>query len=138
MPVPTEPIAWLIAHAGVALLGGACAAGLAWTVPGLATPGLNVRTRLSFALLLGLLLVPIVATGQPPAADAGLGGVATIGAACLGEALIGAALGWSAALIVAGARQAGELVASQAGLSAAFVFDPEASDELCGSVSFTA
>ena len=52
------------------------------------------------------------------------------GGPCLVEVLVGAALGWSAALIVAGARQAGEVVGRQAGLSAAALFDPEAGDEL--------
>jgi flagellar biosynthesis protein FliR len=46
------------------------------------------------------------------------------------EGLIGAALGFSAALIVAGARQAGEVVALQAGLAPAALFDPEAGDDL--------
>lgn len=48
----------------------------------------------------------------------------------LSEMAIGAVLGCSAALIVAGARQAGELVGSQAGLSAAALFDPEAGEEM--------
>ena len=42
----------------------------------------------------------------------------------------GGGLGWSAALIVAGARQAGELVGSQAGLAPAALFNPEAGDEM--------
>ena len=53
-----------------------------------------------------------------------------MGRACLVEGLGGAALGWSAALIVAGARQAGELVGLQAGLSPAALLDPEAAEEL--------
>jgi flagellar biosynthesis protein FliR len=39
-------------------------------------------------------------------------------------------LGWSAALVIAGARQAGEVVGAQAGFSAAALFDPEAGDDL--------
>src|SRR6185312_11238172 len=46
------------------------------------------------------------------------------------ELAVGAALGWSAALVVAGARQAGEIVGAQAGLSPAALFDPDAGDEL--------
>jgi flagellar biosynthesis protein FliR len=46
------------------------------------------------------------------------------------EWLVGALLGWSAGLIVAAARQAGELVAAQAGLSASALFDPETGLEL--------
>src|SRR5205823_4880255 len=41
-----------------------------------------------------------------------------------------AALGLSAALVVAGARQAGELVGAQAGFAPAALFDPEAGDEM--------
>ena len=50
--------------------------------------------------------------------------------ALLLEVLTGGVLGWSAALIVAGARLAGELVAAQAGLSTATLIDPETGEEL--------
>ncbi len=46
------------------------------------------------------------------------------------EVLTGGIIGWSAALIIAGARLAGELVAAQAGLSTASLFDPETGEEL--------
>ena len=46
------------------------------------------------------------------------------------EFVVGGAIGWTAGLIIAGARQAGEVVGAQAGLSAAALFDPEAGDEL--------
>src|SRR5690242_476555 len=49
---------------------------------------------------------------------------------CLGEFAVGAALGWLAARVVAGARQAGEVVGLQAGLSPAALLDPEAGDEI--------
>ncbi len=49
---------------------------------------------------------------------------------CLLEVLTGGVLGWSAALIVAGARLAGELVAAQAGLSTATLLDPETGEEM--------
>ena len=48
----------------------------------------------------------------------------------LAEVLTGAVLGWSAALIVAGARLAGELVAAQAGFSTATLFDPVSGEEI--------
>ncbi len=118
--------AWLSTHAGIAFLAFARAAGLAWTAPGWATPGLGARSRLVLAILIGLILVPIV-RGDSRLTALGASAIAT---ACLGEALVGAALGWSAALIIAGARQAGELVGAQAGLSAATLFDPESGDEL--------
>ena len=46
------------------------------------------------------------------------------------EVLVGAGIGWSASLVIAGARQAGEIVGAQAGLSAAALFDPEAGEDL--------
>ena len=42
---------------------------------------------------------------------------------------MGGMLGWSAALIIAGARLGGELVAAQAGLSTASLFDPDTGEE---------
>jgi len=39
-------------------------------------------------------------------------------------------LGWAGSLVIAGARQAGEVVGAQAGLSPAALFDPEAGDGL--------
>ncbi len=113
-------------NAWIAVLALARAAGVAWTAPGLATQGLGTRSRLVLAGLLALVIVPVVRSDGPVASMAW----PAIGAACLGEVLVGAALGWSAALIVAGARQAGELVAAQAGLSAATLFDPEVGDDL--------
>jgi len=127
--MPPTLTAWLLTHAGTAALAFARAAGLAWTAPGLATPGLGARPRLLLALLLAVVLAPVV-----PHEGVGVGGGgagwAAVGAACLGEALVGAALGWSAALVVAGARQAGELVGAQGGFAPAALFDPEAGDEM--------
>ena len=102
--------------------------GLAWTAPALATPGLGGRFRLALAALLCAVVLPVV--GPSLAAAVGPAGWAAVGRACLVEGLVGAALGWSAALIVAGARQAGELVGLQAGLSPAALLDPEAGEEL--------
>jgi flagellar biosynthesis protein FliR len=99
--------------------------GLAWTAPVLAAPGLDPRFRLGLAALLTAVLVPVAGPLIAPPGD-----WAAVGWACLAEGLIGAGLGWSAALIVAGARQAGELVAAQAGLSAAALVDPDAGDDL--------
>jgi flagellar biosynthesis protein FliR len=127
--MPTDPIAWLTAHAGVTALAFARALGLAWTAPGLATPGLGARFRLLLALLLGVVLAPAVNAVAGPNPAAGWTWPAVV-AACLGEALVGGALGWSAALVVAGARQAGDLVGAQAGFAPAALFDPEAGDDL--------
>ena len=125
--MPPDLTAWLVAHAGVSALAFARASGLAWTAPGLATPGLGGRFRLLLGGLLGMTLVPALQQQGVLAAPAGW---PALGTACLGEVLVGAALGWSAALVVAGARQAGELVGAQAGLAPAALFDPEAGDEM--------
>jgi len=117
----------LLGNAGVWTLVLARVLGLAWTAPALATPGLGGRFRLALAALLCALVLPVV--GPSLAAAAALDWT-TVGRACLVEGLVGAALGWSAALIVAGARQAGELVGLQAGLSPAALLDPEAAEEL--------
>lgn len=125
--MPPELTAWIVTHAGVLALAFARASGLAWTAPGLATPGLGVRFRLLLGGLLGLTLAPALPGGMTAQSPVGW---PAVGAACLGEVLVGAALGWSAGLVVAGARQAGELVGAQAGFAPAALFDPEAGDEM--------
>src|SRR5947209_4166301 len=125
--MPASLSAWILSHVGLAALVVARTSGLAWTAPALGTQGLDARLRLCLGGLLGLVLAPAVgalSTGEPVA---GLAWPA-LGTACVAEALVGAALGWSAALVVAGARQAGELVGAQAGFSAAALLDPEAGD----------
>ena len=119
----------LLGHAGVWMLVLARVLGLAWTAPALATPGLGGRFRLALAVLLCAVVLPVVGPSLAAAAPAPADWAA-VGRACLVEGLVGAALGWSAALIVAGARQAGELVGLQAGLSPAALLDPEAAEEL--------
>ena len=124
------PWPWLLTHAGLAALVFARTAGMAWTAPVLATPGLGGRFRLLLAAALGVVVAPAVLALDVGADVVGAPPWAVLGRACLVEGLVGAGLGWSAALIVAGARQAGEIVGAQAGFSAAALFDPEAGDEL--------
>jgi flagellar biosynthetic protein FliR len=119
-------VLWFVAHASIATLVLARVLGLAWTAPALATPGLTARFRLVLAALLSAVVLPLVGPSLQAAVPAGW---TAVGRACLVEGLVGAALGWSAALIVAGARQAGELVGLQAGLSPAALVDPDATEE---------
>jgi flagellar biosynthesis protein FliR len=93
--------------------------------PAWGSPSLGWQFRLLLAVLLAAALVPMVGPGLGSP-----GGMAELGWWCLAEAGVGAMLGLSGAVIVAGARQAGELVAAQAGLSAAALFDPEAGTDL--------
>ena len=99
--------------------------GLVATAPVLAAPGLEPRFRLLLAVALAALIAPVVGPGMASPL-----GWSLIALACVGEAVVGAALGWAAGLVIAGARQAGEVVGAQAGLSAAALFDPDAGDGL--------
>jgi flagellar biosynthetic protein FliR len=118
-------VSWIVAQGSVLVLIGARVGGLAWTAPALAAPAAGWRFRLGLTIVLGALLLPTIgpAIAAPPT-------LPELGLACLVEAGLGAALGGSAALIVAGARQAGDLVGSQAGLSPAALFDPDAGEDL--------
>jgi flagellar biosynthesis protein FliR len=98
--------------------------GLAWTAPAWGLPGLDWRVRVGLAGALALLVAPVVS------GDVGDRDLAALGRACAGEVLVGAGLGMMTGLIVAAARQAGEIVGMQAGLAPAAVLDPEAGDPL--------
>lgn len=119
-----ESWAWVLGHAGVWALVLARILGLCLTAPALAVPELDWRFRLGLAGILGAVLVPVLA--PMIVLPVGLPGIAQ---AVLLEVLTGGFLGWSAALVVAGARLAGELVSAQAGLATATLFDRETSEE---------
>jgi flagellar biosynthetic protein FliR len=99
--------------------------GLCLTAPGLAIPELDWRFRIGLAAALCVVLYPVV--GSSIVVPLGWQNVAL--AWCL-ELLAGAVLGYLAALVVAGARTAGELVAAQAGLSTSTLLDSETGEEL--------
>jgi flagellar biosynthesis protein FliR len=117
--------AWVLGHAGVWALVLARVLGLCATAPALAVPELDWRFRLVPAALLGAMLAPALENRIAPPAD-----WSSAAYAVLMELLTGGILGWSAALIVAGARLAGELIAAQAGLSIPSLLDPETGEEL--------
>jgi flagellar biosynthetic protein FliR len=116
---------WVTSHAAVWTLVLARVFGVCMTAPAIVVPGLEWRFRLVLSLMLSVLIAPAVESRIVPAA---LGPMVAWMAAM--EVITGGLLGWSAALIVAAARQAGELVSAQAGLSAAALFDPATGDEL--------
>jgi flagellar biosynthetic protein FliR len=125
VPPSLEVINRLVGQGGVWVLVLARVSGLCWTAPALATPGLGGRARLILAATLTALIAPVVGRDwAPPTSWSSLAG------SCLVEVAMGAGLGWAASLVIAGARQAGEVVGSQAGLSPAALFDPEAGDGL--------
>lgn len=99
--------------------------GLAWAGPALGSLAVGWRLRLALVGVLTMVLGPSIG----PTLDVPVGALA-LGRTCLGELAVGAALGLSAGLVIAAARQAGEVVGMQSGLSAAALFDPEVNGEL--------
>jgi len=123
--IGNESWTWVLSHAGVWGLVLARVLGLCWTAPALAVPELDWRFRLGLAFVLSLILIPVV----EPALVPPVGWSNTMRAELL-EVLTGAVLGWSAALVLAGARLAGDMVGAQAGLSTAMLLDPETGEEV--------
>jgi flagellar biosynthesis protein FliR len=99
--------------------------GLCLTAPLLAVPELDWRFRIALAALLSAVVAPVVGSGVLPPAT-----WSNAAWAGLSELLAGGLIGWSAALVVAGARAAGDLVAAQAGLATATLLDPESGEVL--------
>lgn len=121
--------AWLLSSARGVLPVVMRSAGLAWTAPGWGMPGISWRVRLGLAAVLSLVVGPSVGFPLRPAESLSAGpGWAVLVGSSLVELAIGAALGFSAALVVMAARQAGDLIGAQAGLSVASLLDPEAGE----------
>ncbi|AMV40332.1 flagellar biosynthetic protein FliR [Planctomyces sp. SH-PL62] len=118
-------VGWLTANGAACALIAARAAGVCFTAPVLAAPGIDWRFRIVLALILGAWMIPLAAplVGAPTSPY----GLAWL---VVNELLVGGLLGLSASLVVAGAKQAGDLVAAQAGMSTASLFDPETGEEL--------
>ncbi len=91
--------------------------GLVMTAPNWGVAGVSTKVRLVLALGLAATLAPNISI---PANPEGLPGWASLLAI---ELAIGTAMGLSAALVISGARQAGELVALHAGLAPASLFE---------------
>lgn len=113
-------------HLGTFLIVLARGAGLASFAPAWGVPGLDWRIRLGLAAALALIVAPLVngLVGPGPMDPV------RIGRDCAGELLLGAALGMAAGLIVASARQAGEMIGMQAGFAPSSIFDPDAGEPL--------
>ena len=116
------PPPWLLAMLAPLALVFARVAGLAWTAPGLSTNGIGWRVRVGLAILLTMAVAP--------AAAPKLETLPALARLIPIELAVGAMMGLSASLVLAGARQAGELVGVQAGLSPASLLDPDAGEEL--------
>ncbi len=123
MPTLSDLQLWLPTLASALLLI-ARVLGLCATAPGWSSPGLSWPLRVVGALWMATAVWPLVGpTLIVPHGE-------MLGWMVLGELIAGATLGLTAGLIIAGARQAGEVVGMQTGLSPAALFDPEIGDEL--------
>lgn len=116
--------AWLLGHLGVWSFAAARMFGLCATAPALAVPSLDWRLRLVLALMLSAVVIPVITPSIAPPLN-----LVNAGRGLFLEVLMGAILGWSAALIIAGACLGGELVAAQAGLSTSSLVDPDTGEE---------
>jgi flagellar biosynthesis protein FliR len=123
MPTRVELAGWLASQGPLWLMVLARTGGLCATAPALATPGLGVRARILLTAAVGALLVPVVSETVVIPSSTGAIILATVV-----ELVVGLGLGLASGLVVAGARQAGEVIGAQAGLSPASLFDPEAGE----------
>ena len=94
---------------------------LVMLMPGIGEPTLLPRMRLSIGLALTLILLPIVRPLLPTGAAP-----ATIVGTLIGEIAAGLALGLAVRMVMAALQTAGNVVASQIGLSYAMTVDPTA------------
>lgn len=90
------------------------------SAPLLSHRGIPVQTKVGFAVLFALVLVPIT-QDQAPAAPAALGGVIND---VMREVLFGLALGLSMNLVFLGLQMASRIIGVQMGFGLGGVFDP--------------
>jgi flagellar biosynthetic protein FliR len=117
-------LGWLLDHAGLCAFVLARVLGVCLTAPPLAIPELDWRFRLGLTAVLSAVLIPVVEPTMNTVADSSNPGLTVIV-----ELLTGGVLGCSVALIIAGARLGGEIVAAQAGLLTATLLDADTGEE---------
>lgn len=89
--------------------------------PMLGHMAIPVQVKVAIGIFIAFVMYPLAA-GRLAAVDASLIPLALM---VLKEALVGLVLGFAVGLLLAGVRYAGELIAIDAGLSLAAMFDPE-------------
>ena len=90
------------------------------TMPLFGEPLVPIRVKAGLSFVIAILLFPVVSSFVPPVPDSFL----PLFFMMISEALIGAALGFSARLIFAAAQLAGEVMGIQVGFSVANTIDP--------------
>jgi len=92
--------------------------GLLLVAPLWSAKSVPMRLRTACLVLFAVLLLPTALASAPA------GGVVITPATFLGETLIGFAIGFAGALVIAGAEAAGDMMAISIGLSGAAIFNP--------------
>ena len=117
---PPDLIELLVGEVGSALLVFARVGGALMVVPGLGEHYVPSRVRLGIALAFSLLLGPVI-SGTPSAVPAE---PVRLAALILPEIVLGLLMGLCARLALAAIHVGGAVIATQSGLSAAALFDP--------------
>ena len=89
-------------------------------MPGFAEPAIPMRIRLSFALLVCLILGPVIAPNLPPMPQAPL----ALAGLVMGEGIIGLMIGAVGRIFMSAAAVAGQVIGLQTSLAMAQSFDP--------------
>lgn len=89
-------------------------------MPGFAEPAIPMRIRLSFALLVCLILGPVIAPNLPPMPEAPL----ALAGLVMGEVIIGLMIGAVGRIFMSAAAVAGQVIGLQTSLAMAQSFDP--------------
>jgi flagellar biosynthesis protein FliR len=95
---------------------------LVMLMPGIGDRTIPVRMRLSFALLLSLLLLPLIRQTLPPLS----GGIEPLARLLILEILIGLMIGTAVRITLSAMQLAGTVIAQQMGLSFSATVDPTA------------
>jgi flagellar biosynthetic protein FliR len=89
-------------------------------MPGFGEPSIPVRIRLSFALLVCVVLGPVIAPMLPPMPQQPL----MLAGLVMGEVIVGLMIGAVARIFMSAAAVAGQVIGMQSGLAMAQSFDP--------------
>ena len=115
----------LVLERFVALLpAGLRVAGIVFFAPGLGSERVPARVRVTLAMALACLLVPVCVQETPSVSEPG----AYI-LTCLGELAFGAALGFALRVLLEAVRLGGEILDLQVGLRAGQLFDPTTGEQ---------
>jgi flagellar biosynthesis protein FliR len=99
--------------------------GMLMLMPGIGELAIPARVRLSFALALSLIVMPVVGDSLPLAPAQPIELVMLYG----GELLLGIAIGTLARMLISALHSAGTIIAFHSGMGTAYMFDPSAAQQ---------